>query len=426
VPRKWSYAVKPTAYDIERQRRKQMGRPLNKKYFGNRNVGADGNFGSANTAGDAGLGGQEVSGVTNVIAGTYTSAQTLLFPRPLLEGNGGVRATGTPTYKVISATISGGTNYGNAQTFNLTVNTAAGSAVLNVTSTAGGAITTVNSITTAGTFTDISAVTSVSGGAGTGAVPVLTYGLLGATITNPGSGYLGQSFATTSITAATASGNVVTVASTSDLVPGTKLVVTGTTIGNIVAGTYFVLTVASSTTLTIANSYANFFGGTPFACGTGTGSMTAVASQHLDISLGGGGSVVMTSVLTTAPTTSVGTSAGNAFPSIIATAFISTKAIELTDIVKQEGARRYKVKNSDGTGYVNLVDGTSALVAGQMTIKATDSAGGTYWVTKLTGHKATLVPNTGTQFPLVAGLPQAVQWTLSTPTANVTVQIDNG
>jgi hypothetical protein len=61
-----------------------------------------------------------------------------------------------------------------------------------------------------------------------------------------------------------------------------------------------------------------------------------------------------------------------------------------------------------------------------MTINATDSVGGTYWVTKLTAHKVIIVPNTGTQFPLVNGFPQAVQWTFGTPTINSTVKIDNG
>jgi hypothetical protein len=417
----------PLRNDIERHRRKQMGRPLNKKYFGNKNLAADGTF----TATDAGLGGQEVASVT-VTAGSYTVAPTLLFPRPLLEGDGAVRATGTPTFKVLTATISGGTNYGNAQTFDLTVTTAAGSAVLNVTSTAGGAITTVNSITNAGVFTGISAVTGISGGAGSGATVTITaYGLLGATITNAGSGYLGQDIVTPrpTITAAANTGNVVTVSSTRNLVPGAKLDITGTTIGNIVAGQYFVLTVLSATTITIANSYANFIAGTPFvpASTTASGTMTATVGQHLVIALSGGtgSGGAMSAVLSTAPAT-VSTTTGNAFTGILATAYITTKAIGLTDIVKQTGSRRYKVTNSDGTGTVYLVDGTNALTAGQMTITAVDSAGGTYWVTKLTTHRAVLVPNTGTQFPLINNLPQTVPWTLGTPTLNVNVQIDNG
>jgi len=323
-----------------------MGRPLNKKYFGNKNVSASGTY-TSNTsadgtysANDSGLGGQDVASVT-VTAGSYTAAPTLLFPRPLLEGDGAVRATGTLTFKVVSATISGGTNYGNAQTFDLTVTTAAGSAVLNVTSTAGGAITTVNSITNAGVFTGISAVTGISGGAGTGATVTITaYGLLGATITNAGSGYLGQDIVTPrpTITAAANTGNIVTMSSTRGLVPGAKLDVTGTTIGNIVAGQYFVLTVLSPTTVTLAANYTNFFAGTPFvpASSTATGTMTATVGQHVVVALSGGtgSGGAMSVVLTTAPT-NAGTSAGNAFPGILATAYLTSKAISLSDIVKQ-------------------------------------------------------------------------------------------
>ena len=87
-------------------------------------------------------------------------------------------ATTTVTYEVISATISGGTGYGNVQTFDLTVNTSDGTAILNVTSDAGGAVVTVNSVVDGGSFTDISAVTSVSGGTGANATPVLSYGPL--------------------------------------------------------------------------------------------------------------------------------------------------------------------------------------------------------------------------------------------------------
>lgn len=60
--------------------------------------------------------------------------------------------------KLVSATIhasGGGTGYGNAQTFNVTVagGTAGTAAVISVTSNAGGVVTTVNSVGTAGDYT---------------------------------------------------------------------------------------------------------------------------------------------------------------------------------------------------------------------------------------------------------------------------------
>lgn len=72
-----------------------MGRPLNKKYFGNRNVG------SSSTTADDGIGGEGVASVT--ISGTWANftagTTTVTFSAPQLPG--GVRATGT-------AVINGG------------------------------------------------------------------------------------------------------------------------------------------------------------------------------------------------------------------------------------------------------------------------------------------------------------------------------
>jgi len=91
-----------------------------------------------------------------------------------------------------------------------------------------------------------------------------------------------------------------------------------------------------------------------------------------------------------------------------------------SDIVKQVGARRYKVQNAQGTGKVKLV--TSAPAAGEMRITATDSDGGTYYVKKLESRTVTLLPATGLQF--VEDQPQ-VAWTLDSAEENVSVVIAN-
>jgi hypothetical protein len=67
-----------------------MGRPLNKKYFGNRNIG------SASVTTDNGIGGSRVGSVT--VAGTnnstgYLTGEAVTFSTPDLPG--GVTATGT-------------------------------------------------------------------------------------------------------------------------------------------------------------------------------------------------------------------------------------------------------------------------------------------------------------------------------------------
>jgi len=64
------------------------------------------------------------------------------------------------------------------------------------------------------------------------------------------------------------------------------------------------------------------------------------------------------------------------------------------DIIKQEASHRYNVQVNNGStilsGQCKLVS-TSTLAAGQMYITATDSASGTYYVTKLTSRKAQVV-----------------------------------
>jgi len=99
------------------------------------------------------------------------------------------------------------------------------------------------------------------------------------------------------------------------------------------------------------------------------------------------------------------------------------------DIIKQVNTRSYKVQTSGGTGICKLVT-TEAKDDGQMSIKATDSAGNTYFVAKLTSRKAVLVPaanvhggttSAGTQF--ASGT--TAKWTFGSAVANTTVTIEN-
>jgi hypothetical protein len=461
-----------------------MGRPLNKKYFANRD------YGSSSTTTDDGLGGQSVSGITVGTAGTYTSAPTLTFPAPALSTLGAVTATATPTFSVVSATISGGTGYGNAQTFNLTVNTAAGSCVLNVTSTAGGAITTVNSVTTAGVFTGISAVTSVSGGTGTGATPVLTYGLLGATVTDVGSGYLpatvgtavitGSTATVTSTITATVASNIMTVTATTATL-ATGMIISGGTISSgamIVnqltgtagsTGTYTLETVgtgasvtgnnpttATSNFITVNTTTDTMYGMkiTPASTVGGlTGSTTyyIVTNNHptrIQVATTMANAAAGTTVSTTlsgpvtvnAPfgqnlTVTVSAGTGAATATLTSTNTTNPGAIQVTaflpngkatrqnsDIIKQVSTRRYKVENQDGTGIITLTSGS--ITAGTGVITVTDFNGSTYYVTKLTARKVTVSRKamvSSYQFAEGATVP----WTLGSAVTGYSVKIDN-
>ena len=59
-------------------------------------------------------------------------------------------------------------------------------------------------------------------------------------------------------------------------------------------------------------------------------------------------------------------------------------------IIKQETSRGYYVQTDDGKERCRLVDSNTPAYK-EAFIKATDSNGNTYFVTKLTAHKATLI-----------------------------------
>jgi hypothetical protein len=85
-----------------------MGRPLNKKYFGNRNTG------SASVTTDNGIGGGRVASVTMdggedgnfVVTNTYKNFPTVTASVPTIPG--GVRAVLTPVYELDTVTFGSG------------------------------------------------------------------------------------------------------------------------------------------------------------------------------------------------------------------------------------------------------------------------------------------------------------------------------
>ena len=138
-----------------------------------------------------------------------------------------------------------------------------------------------------------------------------------------------------------------------------------------------------------------------------------------------GSSGTLTAALTTA-SGNVATygSTGNFGPAIVASAFLPTGSKEYSevDIVAQKGSRRYRVETPDGTG-ICLLTSTTPLTAGFMTIGALDSAGNTYFVTKLTKNTVTLQQNVGSSFQFVNGA--SAKWTTGSAVASTTVTIDN-
>lgn len=305
-----------------------MGRPLNKKYFGNKNSPFTDFQGSTNP--DSGLGGS-VASVTLGTLGSYTTRPTVTFSGPTLVG--GVTATGTVTSEALSATVSaGGSGFAVGDLLNVT--TAGGSAIAYVASVDAGnsnAILTVNFTGTGasrGSFTSLGAVTTTvnTSTAGTGTLTlVVTYRAKAVVITDPGSGYT----------------------SAADAAPTFTQSVTGTS----------VLSVAQNARA--IKAFATVTGGTRQAA----------------------------------------------------------------DIIKQSNDRSYKVETADGVEVCRLrTDGLSGDKT--MDITAFDSAGGEYWVLKLTSRKAVVVQKGvggGTQFATGSSVP----WTLDAATLDYSVKIDN-
>ena len=165
----------------------------------------------------------------------------------------------------------------------------------------------------------------------------------------------------------------------------------------------------TSTTLNLSFTNPQITGGvkpTGTVTTDGTGNTTAVTllttgtgytSAPTALVVGSNGTGT-TATFTIALTSSVQNAI--AFTSFLLAKDGGASAVAGGDIMKQESSRRYLVNNSQGRGQVKLV-AKNTLVAGQMNIIATDFDGSTYFVTKLTAHKATLVNQYDTSTALV-------------------------
>ena len=103
----------------------------------------------------------------------------------------------------------------------------------------------------------------------------------------------------------------------------------------------------------------------------------------------------------------------------------------LSDITSVKGSRRYRVTNDQGTDTVRLIKSTEVAAAntgvgphaaGLMTISATDSAGGTYFVTKLDGRTVTVSPAGAAPGGQFAANAQVI-WSMNAAVINTTVKL---
>lgn len=421
-----------------------MGRPLNKKYFGNRNLGTNGyqvNGGLSNSQNyqDDKIGGEGVASVViDGSEGRYTNTvPTVTFSDPSIPG--GVTATASAVHvEALSAnvdTVGSGYAYGDVLTLNP-----------DGAWTAPQMSFTVNSLRTV-------TLTLLNDGSAVDAGDEYTFS----------GSYDGGSWTTPLVVRidTSNSGNALTF---SVVTPGvwsgaaaptttTGATRTQTAAGSDYNGTDLQFNITSwgvnSVTVTEAGDHTEVPGNvstsvatasTPSSGRTGAKLFVEYGVIAVDMDEKGSGYI---SVADAAPTFSTGdiwTAAGssvlttdsggvndqidalnnpdNQDNSILIYANVDGEGDALGDIIKQTNARSYKVKTDAGIAICKLVADASP-AEGEAYIVAT-ATGGTYYVTKLTAHRATLVAKTGDE--ALDG--KSVQWTFGSPTATI-VQIAN-
>ena len=340
-----------------------MGRPLNKKFFGNRNIG------STSTTADNKIGGESVASITlagaNNSSGFSAGASQISIATPTLPN--GVRATAALVVGPAGALLT----------------MAAGTSGTNVTT-----IGTLTGTAVATTATYTSVPQKSSNGSGTGATFIV--------VRTGGTNYNAN-------TVVTANGKG------TGYVSGNTVTISGAQLGG-VDGT-------NDLTITL--------GGAVAAAGTITGfTITEGGSGYtttpaVTLSTGTQGTLTATTVLSV-DTGAVG-SATNQENAILMTAYLTGGSATTVDIIRQVSTNRYKVTDGTRTGIVKLKSSV-ATAAGEGSVRLVDTDGNTYFATKITARKATITRGTGTQAAFVTGT--AVKWNMVAATAD-SLLIDN-
>jgi hypothetical protein len=344
-----------------------MGRPLNKKYFGNRNIG------STSTAADDKIGGSAIGSIALGAANnsaSYTAGTTQIsIAAPTLPN--GVTAIGSLVVGPAGAflTTAASTSGTNRTTFTATGTGAA------VTGTYTGLVQKAGGTTTGtgATFTIVKATTGTNYATG-GVLTTIT-------ASSKGTGY----------------------------VVGDTIKIDGALIGGV--------TTTNDITLTVVGAVA--------AAGTITGiTITEGGSGYttvpaVTLSTGTQGTLTVTAALA-ADTGNVG-SATYEENTILMTARLTGGSAVTVDIIKQVSARRYKVTDGTRTGIVKLKSSV-ATAAGEGSVRLLDSDSGTYFATKITSRKVVITRGTGVQTAFATGT--AVKWNMTAATAD-SLLVDN-
>jgi hypothetical protein len=401
-----------------------MGRPLNKKFFGNRNFGVAGdqtagsNSNSQNYS-DDNIGGEGVASYGTIVAGSgWTATPTVTFSTPNIPG--GVSVAGTAHYKALSAAVAvaGTTAYPTGTVVSVT-----GGSTFTVATLAGA--TTLSTVTIGTTANLTFATTTLPIAVGTsilvGGVDTAVCGLA------PSTYYVSASPAPTATAFTLTDSFANAILGTNTLGATNAGATTGLTFttrsGTAPAG------VVATVTTTAAGDRTTF-AATPLATtntvsATGLtlnvtyGLLSIVVTQRgsgyttpADAAVGFSGSTgaAATAVLTT-DSGLVGSST-NQENAIIIHANTGNEGVQIGDIIRQVSTRRYKVKAADGIAICELVDDDTPAYK-KAYIQATDDNGNTYFVMKLTAHRATLMQWTNNETDWIFQDGDVAHWVFS-------------
>lgn len=386
-----------------------MGRPLNKKFFGNRNIGTNGYqtvnpLGPNPVIGDDGIGGEGVASYGTIVAGSgWTTNPDPYFSDPTIPG--GVTVAGIVHYKALSfATTANGTGYAVGDVLEVltgesttksrapvasvvvigTPNINAGGSNYDVTPPVGDRVTYTHANLSTPFVVEI---TAVNGGGGATSIEIVTPGVW----TGSGAPPTSMAGGVNGFTATTSDGPLDN--------NGTGLVLDG-----------FVWGVYSFGAVTVPGDYTAFpdtgtNGLLTNITSSGTGAKATITMGLLSVEItqkgsgyvnpadaallfdnGAHGASAVAVLTTDSGTIYTSTNQENA---IIIHANTDDLGTKVGDIIKQLNDRRYKVKTEDGTAKCILVT-NNAPAFGEAYIKATDDNGNTYFVYKLTSRVATL------------------------------------
>lgn len=383
-----------------------MGRPINKKFFGNTNTGV------VSPGSDNNIGGEGIASVAITNAGDYTGTlPTVSFAVPSIPT--GIRATGTVKGKLIGTTAvaAGGSSYDIGDVLTLSGgygSTTATATVASVVTSGNTGISLVSGgdnndigdeywLESAGWSTPLKVRVTASNAGEATAITVVQNGVWsgpGAAPTGNQNGtfHIGQGFDSNgyglvfSISASAYAANSVTVSQMGEYtsVPANPVATTSTA-----GGTGATLTAhwgVKSVSITESGSgYISVSDAAPqFSSGSAAGTSTLEATQQNAI-------------------VGINLATGN-----------------VVDFVKQESTNSYWVNTGSEVILLELAPSTASL---GLYIGATDSDGGTYWVRKIHGRRVTLgtTGGTGTQWNDYG----TCQWTIETAEAGVSVTIRN-